>query len=86
MVHNSKARIKVLEDWLYANVIGHRSAFEVSDVKQDGSVFIRFRGIHIWSSMELARMCGKELLQAGKTYVQTDDNKLRLALDQFGSV
>lgn len=83
MVHNSKQRVKALEDFIYANVIGHRTAFQVSDVKQDGTVFVRFRSAHIWSAMDITRSFTQELTRLGKAFVQTDDNKVRLALDQF---
>lgn len=89
VVHGSKARTKALEQFILSNVVGHRTAFEVSDVKADGTVFIRFRSYMDWSAMYLTSCFTQSLTRAGHlTFTQTDDNKVRLDLAHFptGSV
>lgn len=86
MVYNSKAATRNLEQFIYSNVIGYRSAFQVSDAKRDGTVFVRFRSVHIWTAMEIADMFGQELTRLGKDFTRTDDNKVRLPLSQFGDL
>jgi hypothetical protein len=83
MVHNSKALLKSLEQFILDNVTGHRSAFEVSGVKQDGTVFVRFRSSPVESSLQLAFNFIHALNNRNAQFVQTDDCKFRLALDQF---
>lgn len=84
MVHNSKARVQALATFIMDAVIGHRTAFDVSDVKQDGTVFVKFRSYMSWSSATLSRDFNRALHGAQKKFTQTDDRTFRLALDQFG--
>jgi hypothetical protein len=84
-VHNSKALIKVLIDFILANVTGHRTSFEVSDVKRDGTVFVRFRSSPHDPAIYLAEAFRDALSGRGLQFVQTEDTKFRLALDQFAS-
>ncbi len=83
MVHHSKARTQALTQFIMENVIGHRTAFEIGDVKQDGTVFVRFRSWLEHPAMNLARDFGLALGTHGKLWIQTDDRTIRLALDQF---
>lgn len=87
-VHNSKALTKALIDFILANATGHRTSFEVSDVKQDGTVFVRFRSSPHDPAICLAESFRDALNARGLLFVQTEDTKFRLALDQFttGSV
>ena len=85
MVHDSKRLIRTFIDFVSANVSGHRTSFEVSDVKRDGTICVRFRSSPVDSSLELASRFAAAMTQATKDFVQTDDNKFRLALDQFGA-
>lgn len=85
VVHNAKARTKALEAFILENVTGHRTSFEVSDVKQDGTVFVRFRSSPHTPAIVLAESFSGSLGARGLQFVQTDDTKFRLALDQFVS-
>ena len=84
MVHRSTAHKKALTKFIMDAVIGHRTAFDVSDVKQDGTVFVKFRSYMSWSSDTLSRDFNRALHGAEKKFTQTDDRTFRLALDQFG--
>lgn len=84
-VHNSKALAKALEAFILANVTGHRTSFDVSDVKQDGTVFVRFRSTPHDPAIFLAETFRDALSGRGLQFVQTEDTKFRLALDQFTS-
>lgn len=85
VVHNSKARTQALVAFILGNVTGHRSAFEVSDVKGDGTVFVRFRSSPHEPAITLAEAFRDALGGSGLLFVQTEDTKFRLALDQFAS-
>lgn len=82
-VHNSKALTKTLVDFILANVTRHRTSFEVSDVKRDGTVFVRFRSSPRDPAICLAESFCDALNARGFFFVQTDDTKFRMALDQF---
>lgn len=83
MVHNSKARIKALEQFIIQNVCEERSSFEVSDVKRDGTVFVRFRSITEVSATHAMTAFQDAMNESKKDYVITDVNKVRLPLAQF---
>lgn len=86
MVHNSKALLKSLESFILQNVVAQRSAFDVSGVKADGTVFVRFRSTDTASATQLAFDFIDHLSRRRARYTQTDDHKFRLPIDQFGSV
>ena len=85
MVHNSKAHTKALVQFILANATGHRTSFEVSDVKSDGTVFVRFRSSPYDPAIFIAEEFSKALNAQNLQFVQTEDTKFRLALDQFSS-
>lgn len=85
VVHNSKALTQALTQFILANATGHRTSFEVSDVKQDGTVFVRFRSSPHEPAIFLAEQFRNALNARGLLFVQTEDTKFRLALDQFTS-
>ncbi len=82
-MHNSKAFTRNLVAFVMEHVIGHRTAFDVSDVKRDGTVFVKFRSYMQWDSHSLAVSFNKALWEHDKLFAQTDDRTFRLALDQF---
>lgn len=82
-VFASKARIKTLERFLFDEVIERPQAFEVSDVKGDGTVFVRFRSVTEASATACAKSFREACEGRGILYTQTEENKFRLALDQF---
>jgi hypothetical protein len=86
MVHNSKALIQVLINFILTLVTSCRTAVEVSPVKQDGTVFIKFRSSPQESASELSYRFVEQLNLKKVQFVQTDDHKFRLALDQFRSM
>ena len=84
MVADSRKRTKALEQFIVFHMEIPKSLFEVSDVKRDGTVFVKFRSSDYADAMTLTESFGQALQYAKKDYVQTDDNKVRLALEQFG--
>lgn len=83
MVHDSKRLTQALIDFIMSNVSGHRTSFEVSGPKRDGTICVRFRSSPVDSSLELSFRFADVMTRATKDFVQTDDNKFRLALGQF---
>lgn len=84
MVHHSKARIATLREFIgeFADptiTLGH----EVSDVKADGTVFVRFRS----TTESAARHSADALAEAFDdhlvVYERIEDFKFRLKIDQF---
>lgn len=85
VVHNSKALTKALEAFILARVTGHRTSFEVSDVKADGTVFVKFRSSPVDSATDHARRFRESLEGTNRPYVQTQECIVRLALNLFSS-
>jgi len=83
MVHNSKALTKALAAFITDNIGIPSGAFEVSDVKQDGTVFVKFRSYRDWPASMLAQDFAGGLTNHAKLFVQTTNVQFRLALDQF---
>ncbi len=83
MVHHAKARTQALSKFILDNVVGHKTAFEISDVKQDGTVFVKFRSYMEWPAMSLASDFNRALCRSNLLFTQTSDKQIRLALDQF---
>lgn len=84
MVAHRKALTTELVSFIMSNVVGHRTAFEVSDVKRDGTVFVKFRSYMNWAGADLAAEFNRALWKDGKLFTQTSDVQFRLRLDQFG--
>lgn len=63
---------------------GHSGCFEVSTVKRDGTVFVRFKSVGDRPATFLVERFVCELGRDGLSYVQIDNVRFRLALDQFG--
>jgi hypothetical protein len=85
MVHHSKSRIQHLTQFIIANVAAATNAFVISDVKQDGTVFVKFRSAGDRSGMDLAQEFNAALWRGQLKFTQLDDRTIRLALDQFPS-
>lgn len=84
MVHHSNARTATLTRFIMDNVPGCTSAaLEVSPVKRDGTVFIKFRSSAEASAAQLTSSFAEALREAGRAYAQVDVNKVRLPLEQF---
>lgn len=82
---DKKALTRNLVAFIMEHVIGHRTAFDVSDVHRDGTVFVKFRSYMSWDSHTLATTFNRALWGANKPFVQSDDRTFRVALDQFRS-
>lgn len=83
MIHNSKQLTRNVHAFIRTHVTMD-GCYDVSDVKQDGTVFIRFRSSETRSSMEHAELFNRALhsLVTGE-WVQTDDRTFRVPLEQF---
>jgi hypothetical protein len=78
-----KARTRALVQFILANVTGHRTSFEVSDVKGDGTVFVRFRSTPHDPATHLAEAFREALVGRGIQFYRTEDTKFRFALVNF---
>lgn len=84
MVHNSKALLKSLESFICMNVTLKKSCWSLSTVKQDGTVFVRFRSDqHVDAEYLTGCFCQSLTRACILSFVQTDDNKVRVSLDGF---
>jgi len=81
-LHHSKARIAQLEDLIFEWCCDP-SGYEISGVKADGTVFVRFRSTTRASAMTAARAFAEALDVHCVLYDRTEDTKFRLALNQF---
>ena len=63
-----------------------RSTYDVSDVKADGTVFVRFKSSMYCSGVDLATAFRIEMQLRGMSFFQVEENKFRVAIDQFESL
>jgi hypothetical protein len=85
MVHNSKAKVNTLKRLVEAASglpLGQRP-WEVSDVKRDDTVFIRFRSCETDAAITITERVRDVLNAQGYDFTQVDDKALRLPLNQF---
>lgn len=85
VVHDCRARAKALAQFIIERADCHRTSFELSDVKGDGTVFVRFRSSTQAPAIVHAESFRDALNAGGILFDQTEDTKFRLALDQFAS-
>ena len=83
VVHNAKALTKALERFILENVTGHRSGFEVSGTKADGTVVVRFRSSPVDTSTDLVRRFGAALEAHELGFTWVDETRVRVWLGQF---
>lgn len=83
MVPYGKIRSKALERFILDYVTTMTSVFEISDTKSDGTAFVRFRSSSVGSAIGYAETFRDALNGHELQFVQTDDAKFRIALDQF---
>lgn len=83
VVHGAKARTTTLVRFIMENVTNRRSAFEVSDVKSDGTVFVKFRSSPVDSASDLTRRFRVSLEGTNRRFEAVSTTQVRLALDQF---
>jgi hypothetical protein len=83
MVPNSHERLHALDVFIFHHVTINWSLFEVSNVKKDGTVFVKFKsGVRV-SASELSKLFLRALESTGYSYTQPDDVKFRLPITQF---
>jgi hypothetical protein len=83
MVHHSSARINALINFIIEHTKTDKSTFQVSDVKRDGTVFVKFRSSSTIPALFLAECFNRALWSANMQFTQTTDVQFRLSLDQF---
>ena len=83
MVHDSKRLTSLLCAFIHQHVTHSPGASEVSDVKRDGTVFVRFTSTGAVPSSLRCDLFQAALHRAGIVSVRTDECRFRLALDQF---
>lgn len=81
MVHDSKARLRVLNAFIRDAVPG--ATVEVSDVKRDGTVFVRFKSGRGSPCDHAVATFVQALRNNGHAFVPHDENQIRLPLQQF---
>lgn len=81
-VHDSRARLRALRSFLLTLGMSP-AAFEVSDVKGDGTVFVRFRSVDGESSNELGERFQEALEGHGLPYMMPEVTKFRIELARF---
>lgn len=78
-IHNKKERVTALHH-IVESASGVKSSFELSDVKRDETVFVRFRSVDDCPAVTIACRVAKSLMTSGHEFTQIDDNKLRIKL------
>lgn len=85
MVHNSKARLASLRAFLLTQVTVPSECFEVSDVKADDTVIVRFKSSSRCSAREFLAEFNSVMELTGRTCYGHGEDRLRFKLDQFGT-
>lgn len=81
IVHNSRVKLQVLSRLIHRNV--PECAFELSDVKRDGTVIVRFKSTRTISSEEAQELLSGHLLTSGLRFEIPVAGQVRLPLDQI---
>ena len=82
VVHDSRARLRALRSFLLS--LGMPSeTFEVSDVKGDGTVFVRLRSGKGESSLGLAKTLEGAFSRLGLPYEMPTMTQFRFELERF---
>lgn len=84
MVHHSKARVQALEQLILSNIIAQRAAFDISGIKRDNTVFVKFKSspAAAKAACVLAQEFSHALLLLGVSFTRPDDHLVRLDLQQ----
>ncbi len=83
--HGSAAQLRDLTGFILDRVVGSRTSFEVSDVKRDGTVFVRFRSGQGHSATYLIDNFVIALNRHAVAHALPDENKVRLSLKAFAA-
>ena len=84
MVHDSKARVRTLAEFIKENVGCQKSVFDISAVKRDDTVFVRFTSSTVDPASWYVRLFREALVASGRVFEEPGPCQFRLALDQFG--
>jgi hypothetical protein len=84
MVHDSNRLIDILLNFIRRS--GEVCSYEVSDVKRDGTVFVKFRSTVRLDAVHQAKEFARHCCRSEVEFVQLDEAKFRLALEQFRPV
>jgi hypothetical protein len=85
MVHDSKARVRTLAEFILCHVTHIKSAFNISAVKRDGTVFVKFTSSTVDPASWYVRRFREELVASGRQFEEPGPCQFRLALDQFSA-
>lgn len=83
MVPFANAKLAALKQFILDEVLANKQCFEVSDVKGDGTVFVRFRSVTEASASTLAQSFCEAFDAHDVQFTQPEDCKFRLPLCQF---
>lgn len=82
MVHDSKRLLAGLKRYIERFVTSNRSAYEVSDAKQDGTVFVRFKSAGDVDAQVLCGLFHAALGRLGACFTRPDSTRFRVPLRQ----
>lgn len=85
MVHDSKARIQSLAAFINEHVKCRKSVFDISAVKRDGTVFVRFTSSTVDPASWYVRLFREALVASGRVFEEPGPCQFRLAIDQFAA-
>jgi len=83
MVHDSKARVRTLAGFIREHVSHNTSVFDISGVKRDGTVFVKFSSSTVDPASWYVRLFREALEGSNRLFEQPAPCQFRLALDQF---
>jgi ribosome-interacting GTPase 1 len=85
-VHDSKRKLAELNDFVQNTLTACAEGniqFQISDVKGDGTVFVRFRGTPKVSTSELSKALQDALQGCQVPFTVPAENQVRLAIEAF---
>lgn len=83
MVHDSKARVRTLAAFIIENVGCRKTVFDISAVKRDHTVFVKFSSSTVDPASWYVRLFREALVASGRAFEEPAPCQFRLALDQF---
>ena len=83
MVHDSTARVRTLAEFIIENVGCHKSVFDISAVKRDGTVFVKFISSTVDPASWYVRLFREALVTSNRQFEEPGPRQFRLALNQF---
>ena len=83
MVPFSKSRVRTLTGFIREHVSHNTSVFDISGVKADGTVFVKFTSSTVDPASWYVRLFREALVASNRQFEQPAPCQFRLALDQF---